>query len=90
MQDVGLLEGDKVPIGFGTNSFAVILESKTDMLENIWITGRTENENDRHNLKKGLIAFGKQFNFIGVDWFKSKFYDLGDEKQVEEYIINSC
>jgi hypothetical protein len=90
MQDVGLLEDDKAPVGFGTDSFAVILESKTDILEDIWITGKTENENDRLNLKNGLLKFGRQFDFMGVDWFKSKFYDLSDEKQVEEYIINSC
>ena len=90
MQGVGLLEGDKAPLGYGSYKFAVILEEKTGVLENIWITGRTETEQERQNLKQGLKEFGKQFEFIGVDWFKSEYYDLNDEKQIEEYIKNSC
>lgn len=90
MQGIGLLEGDKAPLGYGSNKFAVILEGKTDVLENIWITGRTTTGAERNSLKNGLKEFGRQFEFIGVDWFKSEYYDLNDEKQIEEYIKNSC
>jgi hypothetical protein len=90
MQDVGLLAGGKVPLGYGSNKFAVILEGKMDFLENIWLTGRTETEAERRNLKQGLKEFGKQFGFIGVNWYKSEYYDLNDEKQIEEFIKNSC
>ncbi|MBO3696971.1 hypothetical protein [Roseivirga sp. E12] len=90
MQGVGLLEGDNAPLGYGSRDFAVILEGDADILENIWITGQTENDVDRQNLKLGLIEFGKQFSFIGVNWYNSGYYDLSDEKQVEEYINNIC
>lgn len=90
MQGVGLLEGNKAPIGYGSNKFAVILEGKTELLENIWITGRTETEAQRHSLKQGLKEFGIQFEFIGINWFKSEFYDLNNEKQIENFIKYSC
>lgn len=90
MQGVGLLEGDKAPLGYGSNRFAVIIEDKSGVLENIWITGNTETDQERQYLKQGLQEIGKQFDFIGVDWFKSEYYDLNDEKQIEEYIKNSC
>ena len=90
MQGVGLLDGDKTPLGYGSNKFAVILEGKMDVLEHIWLTGSTRTEEEKQRLKQGLKEFGKQFDFIGVDWFKSKYYDLNDEKQIEEYIKNSC
>jgi len=90
MQGVGLLEGDKAPLGYGSNRFAVIIEAKSGILENIWITGSTETDQERQNLKQGLKEFGKQFDFIGVDWFKSAYYDLNDEKQIEEYVKNCC
>ena len=90
MQGVGLLEGDKAPLGYGSNKFAIIIEGKTGVLENIWITGGTGTDEERQSLKQGLKEFGKQFEFIGVDWFKSEYYDLNDVKQIEEYIKNSC
>ena len=90
MQGAGLLEGDLVPLGFGTNKFAVILEGKSGILENIWLTGKTETEAERQSLKQGLIEFGKRFGFIGMDWSRSRYYALNHEKQVEEYIKNSC
>jgi hypothetical protein len=90
MQQVGLLEGDKTPKGFGTNNFAVILERESGLLKNIWITGHTQTEIDRKQLKIGLKEFGKKFNFIGVDWYKSEYYDLNEENQIEDYIKNSC
>tara|TARA_R110001592_G_scaffold332332_1_gene615656 strand:+ start:894 stop:1472 length:579 start_codon:yes stop_codon:yes gene_type:complete len=86
MQGGGLLEGDKAPLGYGSKKFAIIIEGKTDVLENIWITGRTDTDEERQSLKQGLKEFGKQFDFIGVDWFKSDYYDLNDEKKIEEYI----
>ncbi len=90
MQGVGILEGDKAPLGYGSNKFAIIIEGTSGVLENIWITGKTDTDEERQNLKQGLKEFGKQFEFIGVDWFKSEYYDLNDEKQIEEYIKNSC
>ncbi|GAA4301204.1 hypothetical protein [Aestuariibaculum suncheonense] len=90
MQGVGLLEGDKAPLGYGSNKFAVIIEDKSGVLENIWITGSTETDQERQNLKQGLQEIGKQFEFIGIDWFKSEYYDLNDEKKIEDYIKNSC
>jgi hypothetical protein len=90
MQGVGLLKGDKAPVGFGTNRFAVIMEDKLGFLENIWITGHADNEENKLKLKNGIREFGKQFNFLGINWFKSEFYDLSDEKEIEKFIKNSC
>lgn len=90
MQGVGLLEGDKAPVGYGSNKFAIIIEGETGLLKNIWISGRTQTDEERKKLKQGLKEFGMQFEFIGVDWFKSEYYVLNDEKQIEEYIKNSC
>ncbi|WP_166968102.1 hypothetical protein [Yeosuana marina] len=43
-QNVGHLTGEKVPFGFGSNNFAVLLENENGKLKNIWATGRIENE----------------------------------------------
>lgn len=90
IQGIGLLEGAKAPLAYGSNTFAVLLEGKTDILENIWITGRTQSDADRQGLKQGLQEFGKQFNFIGVNWFTANYFDLNDEKQMNEFINTSC
>ena len=90
MQGVGLLEGEKAPLAYGSNKFAIIIEGNTGVLENIWITGSTQTDEEKQKLKQGLKEFGKQFEFIGVDWYKSEYYDLYNEKQIDEFIKNSC
>lgn len=86
MQGLGILEGDKVPLGYGSNKFAIMIEGISGVLENLWITGRTDTDEERQSLKQGLKEFGKQFDFIVVDWFKGEYYDLNDEKQIEGYL----
>ncbi len=86
MQGVRLLEGEKVPLGFGTDQFAVICEHSNGYLEDIWITGFVKNENDRRKLEAGLIEFGHIFGFLGVNWFECTYYGLQDENQVKAFI----
>jgi len=89
-QGIGPLEGDKVPLGFGSCNIAVILESKSSLLENIWLTGGTATETEKQQLIQGFREFARQFGFIGVDWFASRHYDLNNQKQLEAFIKNSC
>lgn len=90
MQNTGLLEGANTPLGYGSRSFAIILESESEYLKNIWLTGHIETESERQALKKGLVNFCNKFDFIGVDWYKAEYYNLNSEKQIAEYIKNSC
>ena len=89
-QGIGPVEGDNVPLGYGSCNIAVILESKSDLLENIWLTGGTATETEKQQLKKGFKEFAQQFDFIGVDWFAFRYYDLNKQNQLEGFIKNSC
>ena len=90
MQGVGLLEGDKAPIGFGTNKFAIMCEKEGGLLKDIWLTGHTDNEEDKHKLINALALIGKTFNFIGVNWFKCEHYNLIEISSIKEFVKNSC
>lgn len=89
-QNVGHLTGEKVPFGFGSNKFALILDHENGKLKYIWTTGRIENEELEKKFKNGLSKFAKTFNFLAIDWFKSEAYDLQSEKGITEFIKNSC
>jgi len=89
-QNVGHLTGEKVPFGFGSNKFAILLENENGILKYIWTTGRIENEELEKQFVNGLSEFTKAYDFLAVDWFKSESYDLNNEKEITEFIKNSC
>ncbi len=86
MQDIGLLEGDKAPLGFGTNSFAVIFENEGRLVKEIWITGQISNGKDHHKVANALLLLGKEYDLIAVNWFKCEYYDLIERISVEEFV----
>jgi hypothetical protein len=88
MQDVGLLEGDKAPVGFGTNRFAIMCNVKSGLIEDIWITGKPDNDIDRQLLFTALYKIGQTFGFFVVDWYKTKYYSLDTKDEIEEFIKN--
>lgn len=90
MQDIGFLEDTNAPFGFGTNNFAILFDIKKDIVENIWLAGQVSNLDDRKKLVNGLYKFGKSYNFLGVNWFRCKYYDLRQKDQVETLIEISC
>jgi hypothetical protein len=90
MQGVGLLQGDKALLGFGTNNFAVMLDKDGKLLKNIWLTGSTRTEKESKILADTLLSIGQEYNFIAVNWFKGNFYNLVERQSVEEFIKNSC
>ncbi len=90
MEGVGLLEGDRAPLGYGTNKFAILCEKRNQLLENIWITGQTRSQEDKQRLIAALLLLGQTFNFIGVNWYKGEYYDLVEKKSVEEFVNISC
>jgi hypothetical protein len=90
MQGVGLLEGEKAPLGFGTNKFAVMCDKQNDLLQNIWITGRTDTEEGKEKLIDALLQFGQSFNFIAVNWYSGEYYNLVERTSVEEFVRGSC
>ncbi len=85
MEKVGLMKGDKIPLGFGTATLGVILEGSTNVLNDIWIAGRTDGKQDENRLIQGLLAFGKQYNFIGVNWFRGEYFNLANLAEVENF-----
>ncbi len=89
-QNVGHLTGEKVPFGFGSNKFTVLLENENNILKCIWITGRIESEDLKRNFKNGLSEFARTFDFLAIDWFKSESFDLHSEIGIDEFIKNSC
>jgi len=90
MEGVGLLEGEQVPLAYGSNNFAILLEGKSNHLESVSFTGRTKTNQDRDNLKLGLMEFLKRYDFIGVNWFRTEYYELDTEKQIEIFIEKNC
>lgn len=90
MQGVGLLQGDKAPLGFGTNKYAVMCGKRKDLLENIWITGQTGTDQERLKLVDTLLLFGQTFNFIAVNWYCGEYYNLVERNSVEDFVANSC
>jgi hypothetical protein len=90
MQGVGLLEGEKTPLAFGTNKFAVMCDKQNNLLENIWVTGRTDTEEGKAKLIDGLLQFGQSFDFIAVNWYSGEYYNLVERISVEAFVTNSC
>src|ERR1700754_2384164 len=74
MQGVGLLEGDKAPLGFGTHKFAIMCDKQNNLLKNIWVTGHAAEE--KQKLVDTLLLFGQTFNFIAVNWYRGEYYNL--------------
>jgi hypothetical protein len=89
MQGVGLLEGAKAPLGFGTNKFAIMCERQNDLLKDIWITGHTDTEADQQKLVAAILLIGRHFNFIAVNWYQGQYYNLMEKEMVEEFVKNS-
>ncbi len=89
MQGVGILEGDKAPLGFGTSKFAVMCDRRNNILENIWMTGKADSEG-KQKLISALLSFGQAFNFIAVNWYQGDYYNLVEKDSVEEFVISSC
>ena len=88
MQGLGLLEGDKAPLGFGTNKFAIMCERQNDLLKDIWITGHADTEGDQQKLVAALLSIGHHFNFIAVNWYQGQYYNLAEKEMVEEFVKN--
>ncbi|MFL1896691.1 hypothetical protein ACJRPK_13370 [Aquimarina sp. 2-A2] len=89
-QNVGHLTGEKVPFGFGSKKFALLLDEDNGKLKYIWTTGRIENEELENKFKNGLSEFVKTYDFLAIDWYKSESFDLHSENGIEEFIKNSC
>ena len=90
MQGVGLLQGDRAPLGFGTNEFAIMCDKQTSFLKNIWVTGHADTEEEKQKLVDALLLFGQTFNFIAVNWYRGEYYNLVERNSVEEFVTNSC
>jgi hypothetical protein len=89
MQGVGLLQGEKAPLGFGLNKFAIMCEKRNNLLTDIWVTGRTRTEDERQKLIDALLLFGQTFNFIAVNWYCGQYYNLVERSSVEEFVAAS-
>ena len=90
VQYEGFVEGDRAPLGFGTNTFAIICRKEKELIKDIWIAGHTKTEEDRGKLIAALLLLGQTLNFIAVNWFKSEYYNLVERQSVEEFIKDSC
>lgn len=90
IQGVGLLQGNNAPLGYGTNKFAVMCDKQKDLLQNIYVTGRTETEEEKKKLVDALLQFGQTFNFIAVNWYRGEHYSLNEMSAVSDFVTNSC
>ena len=86
MQDIGLLDGNKAPIGYGTNRYAIMCEAQNGLLKNIWITGRPDSEDEKQKLAQVLFLINRVFDSIAVNWFQSKYYHLDNKNEIENFI----
>ena len=89
MQGVGILQGDKAPLGFGTNRFAIICERQGNLLKDIWMTGQAHTEAEKQKLINALLAIGQEFNFFAVNWYHGEYYNLVERQSVEEFVKTS-
>ncbi len=90
-QGVGKMTSYNPPYGFGTTSFAVLIDQddKTGYLEHISLTGKV-NPSKLDKLTTGLMNFASKYDFIGVNWYRTFYSQLTNEKEAKEFIINSC
>lgn len=86
MQGVGLLVEEKAPLGFGTHNFAVLFETEEKLVRDIWLAGHVRNKEEQEKLTAALLLFGKEYNFILVNWDKCEYYDLRAQNKIEEFI----
>lgn len=87
MQGEELLEKSKIPLAFGNKDFAIIIESKDALLENIWITGAVDTQGNLIEVKKCFLEFATKYNFIAVNWFLCRSYNLKIEKEIEDFLL---
>jgi hypothetical protein len=65
-------------------------DKQNNLLENIWVTGRTDTEEGKAKLIDGLLQFGQSFDFIAVNWYSGEYYNLVERISVEAFVTNSC
>ncbi len=85
IQGVGLLQGENVPLGFGTNTFAIMCERRNNLLTDIWITGRTVTKEEKDKLIDTLFQLGQAFNFIAVNWYSGEYFKMVERSSVEQF-----
>ncbi|QGY46900.1 hypothetical protein GM418_25545 [Maribellus comscasis] len=73
-------------IGYGNKNFAILIDLESEYVKDIYLMQYQLNDNDLELLSSGLIAIGKELDFIIVDWELSKIIDLKSSAQVISYV----
>lgn len=86
MQGVGVLEGEKTPLAYGTNKFAILFDKQGTIVKNISITGWPETEDDKERIISALLILGQEYNFLAVNWYQGEYYNLIQKQNIEAFI----
>jgi hypothetical protein len=88
MQWVGLLKGDKAPVGYGTNQYGLMYDLHSNLIKNIYIIGHIKDEDDRKKITNALLKIGESFNFIAVNWWRHEYCTLEKSETIYEFVKN--
>lgn len=86
MLDVGILEGEEAPLGFGENNYAIMCNEKDGILEDIWFEGKAENEEEFQQIINTIYTLGKVFDLVLVNWFNSSYCTIKDRVALDSYV----
>lgn len=86
MIDVGILEDNDRPYAFGNKKHALLFHEKSGLLNDIWLEGKIETEEEVQQLSYALFAIGKMFNFVAVNWYSSTYFDLSNKEEAEDFV----
>jgi len=73
-------------IGYGNKNFALLIDLESEYVKDIYLMQYQLNDSDLDLLTSGLLAIGKELDFIIVDWDLSKIIDLKSSAQVITYV----
>ena len=88
MLGVGLLKGERAPLGFGTNKFAILCATRNDLLTDISLRGCPEDDDEKQKLIDILLLLGQTFSFFAVNWHSCEHYNLIERSSVEKFIAS--
>lgn len=88
VEGLGFFENDEEPYAFGNKKYGLLLNEKSGLLDNLWIEGQIEgnDETEIQELVSVLFALGQIFDFAAVNWYTSTYFDLSDREEAEAFV----
>jgi len=75
-------------IVYGGFNNGIFIESKNDLVTEIWFSSYNFSDISKTKIVKGLNAIGNKYNMILVDWNREKVIDLKNLDEINNYFTN--